>query len=49
MASGPVVNGQAVLQLKLSPSLKGQKISAYATLQGAGYIPVTRRLTIKVT
>jgi hypothetical protein len=49
MASGPVVNGQAVLQLKLPSSLKGQKISAHATLQGPGYIPVTDKLTIKVT
>jgi hypothetical protein len=49
MASGPVVNGQAVLQLKLPSSLKDQKISAHATLQGPGYIPVTDKLTIKVT
>jgi hypothetical protein len=49
MASGPVVSGQTALQLEFPSSLKGQKISAYATLQGAGYLPVTDTLTITVT
>ncbi len=48
LASAPVVNGQAVLQLKLSHSLAGKTISAYATLQGANYATVTDKLTIKI-
>jgi hypothetical protein len=49
MASAPVVNGQAVLQLKLPSSLKGQTIAATATLTGPDYIPVTVKIAIKVT
>jgi len=49
LASGQVASGQAVLQLKLPTSLKGQTIDAYATLQGPGYIPVTTKVAITVT
>jgi hypothetical protein len=49
LGTGQVANGQVVLQLKLPSSLKGQTIDAYATLQGAGYMPVTTKIAIKVT
>jgi Protein of unknown function (DUF642) len=49
IATAPVVNGQAVLKLKLPASAKGQTIKATATLKGPNYIPATRTVTIKVT
>jgi hypothetical protein len=49
IASAPVVNGQALLQLKLPSSLKGQTITATATLTGPNYIPVTVKIPIKIT
>jgi hypothetical protein len=51
----PVVGGQVVLSLHLPASLAGKAItwagktiSAHATMQGPGFIPVTEKLTIKV-
>ena len=49
LATAPVVNGQAVLQLKLPSSLKGQTLSAHANLTGPNYIPTTTNIMIKVT
>ena len=49
LATASVVNGQAVLQLKLPASLKGQTITAHANLTGPNYIPSTTNVTIKVT
>lgn len=49
IATAPVVNGQAVLKLKLPASAKGQTIKATATLKGPNYIPASRTITIKVT
>jgi hypothetical protein len=49
LATASVVNGQAVLQLKLPASLKGQTITAHANLTGPDYIPTTTNIMIKVT
>jgi Protein of unknown function (DUF642) len=49
LASAPVSGGQAVLQLKLPASLKGQTIAAHADLLGPNYRSVSVTLTIKVT
>jgi hypothetical protein len=49
LATGPVTGGQAVLQLHLPTSLKGQTLEAHANLTGPNYIPTTINLTIKVT
>jgi len=49
LATASVVNGQAVLQLKLPASLKGQTLEAHANLTGPNYIPSTTNITIKVT
>ena len=49
IATAPVSNGQAILKLKLPASLKGQTLTATATLQGPNYLPVSHTITIKVT
>jgi hypothetical protein len=49
IATAPVNNGQAILNLKLPAALKGQTLTATATLQGPNYIPVSHKITIKVT
>ena len=49
LATAPVTGGQAVLQLKLPSSLKGQTIDAHANLTGPNYLSVTVNVTIKVT
>jgi hypothetical protein len=49
LATAPVVKGQAVLQLKLPSSLKGQTIAAHADLTGPNYIATLKPITIKVT
>jgi hypothetical protein len=49
IASGTVVNGQAVLKLHLPASLAHKTVPAYATLSGKGFISVTDHLKIKVS
>lgn len=49
LASSPVVNGQAVLRLKLAASQAGKTVPAYAVLRGGAYIPVVKELTLKIT
>jgi hypothetical protein len=49
IASGTVLNGQAVLQLDLHAAMASHTIPAYATLAGPGFIPVTEDLAIKVS
>jgi hypothetical protein len=49
IASGTVLNGQAVLKLHLPASLAHKTIPAYATLSGKGFLSVTDHLKIKVS
>jgi hypothetical protein len=49
IASGTVVNGQAVLKLHLPASLAHKTVPAYATLSGKGFVSVTDHLKIKVS
>jgi hypothetical protein len=49
IGSGTVVNGQVVLKVHFPASLAGHAVPAYATLSGAGFIPVTTHLTVKVS
>jgi hypothetical protein len=49
IASGTVLNGQAVLKLHLPSSLAHKTVPAYATLSGKGFVSVTDHLKIKVS
>jgi hypothetical protein len=49
IASGTVVDGQAVLKLHLPTSQAHKTVPAYATLSGKGFVSVTDRLKIKVS
>lgn len=49
LATASVVNGQAVLALKLAASMVGKALTAYAVLRGGVYKPVIELVKLRVT